>query len=113
MDELLPNSLRDIAEAIGVEKVMLIIEKHRGQRLWIPKQPTLDWSLLLLLGYESAYKLSALCGGSQIEIPNCHFLGLKQRNQNIRSDRNMLTIGAIAVKYKISRRQVRAIVNQR
>jgi len=58
MERLLPESLKDISDAIGFDKVMLIVREYGGQRLWIPKQPTLDWVLLPILDYDAAYKLA-------------------------------------------------------
>ena len=110
MERLLPDSLKDIAEAIGFDKVMLIVGGYGGQRVWIPKQPTLDWALLPLVGYQAAYALSALCGGSQIEIPSCKFLEIEKRNQRIRCDRATHSIEALARKYNLRREWIRKIV---
>lgn len=110
MEGLLPDSLKDIADAIGFDKVMLVVGKYGGQRLWIPKQPTLDWVLLPLLDYDAAYKLAKLCGGSQIEIPSCKFLELEERNQRIRCDRATHSIEALARKYNLHRGWIRKIL---
>lgn len=112
MEALLPNSLRDIADAIGFDKVMLIVREYGGQRLWIPKQPTLDWALLPIFDYDfdAAYKLAKLCGGSQLEIPSCKFLELEERNQRIRCDRATHSIEALAKKYNLYRGSIRKIL---
>lgn len=110
MDNLLPDSLKDIAQAIGFEKVMILVGEYGGQRLWIPKQPTLDWAVVSLLGYEAAYKLSYLLGGNQIEVPSCRFLSIEERNQKIRRDRATHTIEALAKKYSLRREWIRKIV---
>lgn len=110
MERLLPESLKDIAAAIGFEKVMLIVGEYGGQRLWIPRQPTLDWAVLPLLGYEATYALCKLCGGNQIEIPTCRFLEIEKRNQQIRCDRATHSIEALARKYGLRREWIRQIV---
>ena len=110
MERLLPESLKDISDAIGFDKVMLIVREYGGQRLWIHKQPTLDWVLLPILDYDAAYKLAKLCGGSQIEVPSCKFLELEERNQRIRSDRATHSIEALAKKYNLHRGWIRKIL---
>lgn len=114
MESLLPNSLKDISEAIGYDKVMLIVRKYGGERLWIPNQPTLDWVILIMFDYDydAAYKLSKLCGGSQLEIPNCKILELEERNQRIRSDRATHSIAALARKYHMHRGWIREILRR-
>lgn len=110
MERLLPESLKDIAAAIGYENTILLVNKYGGQRLWIKRQPTLDWDVLLLLGYEATYALCKLCGGSQIEISTCQFLKIEERNQQIRCDRATHSIEALARKYGLRREWIRQIV---
>lgn len=110
MEGLLPDSLKDIAQAIGFEKVMILVREYGGQRIWIPRQPTLDWVVVGLLGYEAAYSLSYLVGGSQIEVPSCRFLSIEERNQRIRCDRATHSIEALARKYNLRREWIRKIL---
>jgi len=110
LPQSLPQSLRDISEMIGIEKTLEIVQSHGGQRLWIPRQLTLDWRLLPLLGYDAAHKLISLCGGSQIEIPLCRALEREARNRQICNDRQTLTIGELSAKYNLERSQIKRIV---
>lgn len=109
MIELLPQSLRDIADVIGIEKTLDLAKAYGGLRLWIPSKPPHDWELFNILGRENACKLIELCGGSQIEIPSCRFLNLELRNQKIRDDRRSLSIEKLAAKYGLRRGWIRKI----
>lgn len=112
MHDLLPNSLRDIAEAIGYENTIKIVEGYAGAKIWIPRQPTLDWALLPILGYENAYKLAKLCGGSQIEIPICRAIRMGDRNEKIKGDRATHTIAQLSAKYRLCRWQIHQILKK-
>jgi len=104
--EHLPQSLRDIADAIGFEGVMLLVERYGSQRLWIPAKPPHNWGLFNILGHENAYKLVRLCAPSQIEIPKCTMLKIEMRNQKIRDDRRSLTVRELVEKYNLDRHQI-------
>lgn len=109
MNQLLPKTLKDMANMIGYEQVLQIVESYAGDVLYIPHQPTLDWALLPILGYENAYKLAKMYGGSQILIATCKRMKCEDRNEQIRRDRLTMTIGAIAHKYGISYSQVQKV----
>jgi Mor transcription activator family len=109
--EYLPQSLRDIASAIGFEGVMLLVERYGSQRLWIPAKPSHDWELFDILGRENAYKLVELCASNQIEIPKCKRLKIEMRNQKIRDDMRSLSISQLTKKYSLDRGHIRKICN--
>jgi len=106
----LPESLEDIASAIGEAKVFELITRFKGQRIHIPKSIA-KWSLLPILGSEAALRLVQLCGGNDIFIPSCHGLNLAFRNEKIRADRSFMKIDDLASKYQLSRRAIQKIVN--
>lgn len=103
MIQSLPLSLRDIASAIGEQKTLELVEAIGGQRVWIPLKPPLDWALFKILGNDAGRKLAALCGGNQIEIPVCKALKIEERNQQIREDRESLTVRELTAKYNLTR----------
>jgi len=111
MLNLLPKSLQDIASAIGEKETFALIDAKAGERFWIPNNPPHDWVLFEILGREAGYKLAALCGGNQIEIPVCRDMKLEARNQQIRKDRELLTVGQLAKKYALRRNQIHRICN--
>lgn len=106
MIQSLPLSLRDIAIAIGDQKTLELVEAIGGQRVWIPLNPPLDWVLFKILGNDAGRKLAALCGGNQIEVPRCKALKIEERNQQIRKDRQSLTVGELVTKYNLDRHQI-------
>jgi hypothetical protein len=107
--EHLPQSLRDIASAIGFESVMRLVDRYGSQRLWIPVNPSHDWELFDILGREASFKLVGLCGGNQIDVPSCKTLKIEMRNQKIRDDRRSLSIEKLAAKYGLRREWIRRI----
>lgn len=113
MIELLPQSLRDIASAIGYEKTLELAKAYGGLRLWIPSKPPHDWELFNILGREASSKLVQLAGGSQLEIPSCRFLNLELRNQKIRDDRRSLSVEKLAAKYGLRREWIRKICKEK
>lgn len=111
MIQSLPESLRDIASQIGIEKTLAIVEKFAGRKIWIPRNPRSDWVMFEVLGCEAAGKLVKLCGGSQIEIPLCKAFRIAARNELIRKDRECLTIQKMIEKYGLCRWQLSQICN--
>lgn len=111
MNQLLPKTLKMVADVIGEDLTMKIVENYAGHRIYIPVQPTLDWALVGLLGFEAAYALSAKFGGEQIEIPTCHSIKVALRNAQIRKERETLSVSQIAFKYGLSRGRIQKIVN--
>lgn len=103
----LPKSLRELAEIIGEENALKLAEAFAGQRITIPKVPTLYHPLSETLGPEHAYLLSWHCGGLQIEIPLCRALQISARNQAIRAARRQgATIADLVTEYQLCRRSI-------
>lgn len=109
MIEYLPQSLQDIASAIGYKKTLDLVEAYGGQRLWIPVSVPQDCELFKILGRDASSKLVKLCGGNQLDVPSCKTLKIELRNQKIRDDRRSLSIEKLAAKYGLRREWIRQI----
>jgi|GEM_PF-3376243 len=113
MIQSLPLSLRDIAIAIGEQKNLELVEAIGGQRVWIPANPSQNWALFKILGNDAGRKLALLCGGSQIEVPVCKALKIEERNEQIRKDRQSLSVRELVTKYNLDRHQIYKICKVR
>jgi hypothetical protein len=52
--DLLPQSVRERAEVIGLDGVLLMIDKLKGRQLKVPKRFNLDHPLAVCLGRRSS-----------------------------------------------------------
>ncbi len=109
--DLLPKNLKEIANLIGFEKTLLIVEKFAGHRLYVGRTIENGSALVTLLGRGDAEKLSKRFATEQIEIPNCKRLKNWSRDALIRQDRSQLNMGELAAKYGLSRGRVQKICN--
>jgi hypothetical protein len=109
--DLLPKNLKEIANLIGFEKTLLIVEKFAGHRLYVARSIENGSALVSLLGKDDALKVVKFCGGSQIEIPNCKRLKNWSRDALIRQDRTQMNVAQVASKYGLSRGRVQKICN--
>jgi hypothetical protein len=62
--------LEELAEAIGEEAALRLLETRGGTRVYIPHQPKATDSLAASIGLSAAIGLSQIYGGDRIEVPN-------------------------------------------
>ncbi|MEM1284932.1 MAG: hypothetical protein AAGH43_06060 [Pseudomonadota bacterium] len=101
--ELLAPGAREVADAIGVDATLSLIEAHGGARIFIPATCSADHWLATLLGHEKALKL---CGafsvapegrnvGAYIVLPLGHASAIEQaRAASYRTMHEALDAGA-------------------
>ena len=126
MDDLndLPQSVREIAEAIGREAALLLIGRlpvcyrDAGKKspkviLYVPKRLPPDHQLVEILGYPTARKLVDAFGGEILYPANCRFVFDRHRNAAVRQ---MIDAGArlpvVACLFGITERHVRNITRK-
>jgi len=103
----IPESLREIAEVIGLPAALALVTLHGGRRLYIPIKFPASNSLLQYLGSETCDKLSQAFGGDYLAIPRAIAVNRKTRNEQILQDhRNKATVAALAQKYDMTERNV-------
>lgn len=66
-----PAELARIADVIGAEPTLALIEAHGGTRLYVPHALTPGHKLIKLLGREAAQRLVAQHGGARLAVPLC------------------------------------------
>ena len=65
----LPDSLRELAELIGLPSAMILTDRWGGVRLNIPVRMGPDHPLALYLSLKAARKLAGYYGGDRIAVP--------------------------------------------
>ena len=84
--ELLPGTLRPIAERVGVEAVEKLLARYGGQRIYIPLG-TQRSEIAELCGEKLAEALGAAYGGRMFKVPIGEHLDTRRKHQMIRDDK--------------------------
>lgn len=100
----LPEILKQIAEWISLDAALAMLQVPH-EKIYIPKKLHQDHYLVQLLGDDSAIKLCAHFGGARISVPKGRSRKI-QRDCSIFIDSESLSIPQLAVKYKLSERQI-------
>lgn len=120
---VLPESMNQVVDAIGVSAALSIVLRWAGRKLYVPRPEGLtdEHELVELLGMPLAWKLASAIGsrgiGRVILIPQCQRMLLDQRDAEIlRRGKPVLEGGAgqsafvIAQDYGLTDRAVRSIL---
>lgn len=124
IQHLLPRSVRTMIAIIGIEATTRLIMTMPGVPFLVPKALNSAGKarfeeLAECVGREAAALLSKHFGGEVIEIPTCRRAIVELRRRQIRADFTTLTtdnsaryaIARLAIKYQMTGRHVREIVN--
>lgn len=107
----LPPAAAEIAELVGVEPTLRLIEAWGGVRLYVPQQMPEDHLLVSTLGRAEADALAERYGGETLNVPRCLHAMRAVRNGHIRRDRSAgVSPALLALRYGLTERQVYAIV---
>lgn len=69
--ELLPASVRELVDVVGLQAVLLIVQARGGVRLCVPTKAKADHWLNRLIGMDALEALVGRYRGEEIEIPRC------------------------------------------
>lgn len=83
--ELLPGTLRPIAERVGVEAVDKLLARYGGQRIYIPLGAARS-EIAELCGDALAEALAQAYGGRMLKVPVGEHLDTRRKHQLIRDD---------------------------
>jgi hypothetical protein len=64
-----PAEIAWIADLVGAEATLRLIEEHGGTRLYVPKEPNQGTPLARLVGIAGANAMAARYGGDFIKVP--------------------------------------------
>lgn len=83
LKEDLPGSLAEIAEIIGREGALRLVDTCGGTRIFIPRKLRVQHKLVTLLGFEQAQRLSLHYGGETLTVVRAAELLRRRRNREI------------------------------
>ena len=81
--DCLPDSVREMAEVIGLDAALLVVRCYGGRRLWLPREMSADHHLAQAIGLAAARRLSAHYRLECLLIPTCKGALRALRNQQI------------------------------
>ncbi len=109
----LPGVLQEIAELIGLPATLKLVESYGGVRLYVPKRIDDDHALARLIGLDNARLLSDAYGAEEhFDIPRAVAATRAVRDMQIRTDRKTMTHRELALKYGLTERQIRNILQE-
>jgi len=109
--ELLPASLRDMAQHCGPALALKVAEHYGGCHLSIPQDADNAPALVAVLGETMAVTLCAVYGGEILTIPRAINARRHVRNQVIQAGRRAgATLRELARRFDLTERQVSNIV---
>jgi len=109
--EALPESLRELAETLGLRMALKLIRHFGGTEIKPPKKPAADHPIVVALGNEDASALCSYLHGGLMYVPHM------RARRSVRSDVLNLQAGGkerreIARMLGISQRHVRRMANK-
>ncbi len=113
--ELLPESLHEIADLIGLPATLKLVERWGGLiKLYIPLEITPEHPLAVTLGWEAAQALVVTYGGDEIRnIPRCAAGIRTLRNVAIRTEHDAgVSAVRLALKHGLTERQIWTILGE-
>lgn len=83
LKEDLPGSLEEIAEVIGREGALKLVDACGGTRIFVPRRLRIQHKLVTWLGLEQARRLSHHFGGETLTVVRAAELLRRTRNREI------------------------------
>jgi len=103
---------KELANVIGLEAALILVEKHGRTAIWVPKKAKEDHKFALLLGLEAFKKLCYYYGDTALEIDRCVAVMREARYQQIIADSENLSNRELARKYVTTERHIRTILSK-
>ena len=113
--ELLPQSIRDMADVIGATAALALVRAYAGRQIKVPKglgdSGIMRSRLVSIMGENAAIEFMRNYGGQTIAVPRCLAVLLAQRNTGIIADYdNGKTAASLAAEHQLTMRQVYQIL---
>lgn len=122
---LLPTLVQAVVQAIGVPAALKLVEHFGGSTFPVPMRKNaageIRYQILVeAVGEDAAARLVKMLGGQEIYIPLCSVALRELRDREIRAEFDQITrehsalhaVATLAVRYRMSDRQVWRILNQ-
>lgn len=109
--QMLPASLTEVAEAVGLSAALALVLHAGGTRVYVPEELEPEHRLVGWLGIEAAQCLADRFGGETLDVPRCQAGARAVRDRRIREQRRAGTsIRDLALRYQLTERQVYTII---
>ncbi|SFT74079.1 Mor transcription activator family protein [Halomonas saccharevitans] len=109
----LPQSLTDVAEAIGLAATLALVEHAGGVRIYVLERLGDEHRLIDWLGREAAVRLSEALAMEELVVPRCADALRRVRNRQMRLERDQGARPAeLALRYRLTERQVYTILSR-
>lgn len=105
--DLLPESVLDLIDVIGINAALTIVEQRGGIRLYVPAKATESHWLADLIGLDALQKLVDVYAREEIEIPRCAATLKDIKDREIAS--STASNSELARQYGMTERNVRKI----
>lgn len=106
----LPFVVQDIANVIGLEDTLKLIDRYKGTPMYVPMQVKAEGMILKVIGLNSTIKLIKQFGGDTLDMPKCSAAIRTIRNNFILKSK--LSVCEVAKKFDLTPRQIRNIKKQ-
>jgi len=110
--ELLPESMADLVDIIGLPAVLNLMEALGGTEFWVPEKLHHSHALVEAVGTEAAQSLCEYMARERIKVPRGAAIRREVRNRAIRRERREgAKLAELALRYGMTDRQVLNILN--
>ena len=107
----LPDSIREMAEIIGLNNALAVVSLCGGNSLYIPKTVNKKHWLIQVVGLEAMQTLCNYYQGDTLELPRCSNAIQWITRQSIIRDSDTMTAPGLARKYGYTERGIRKVLN--
>lgn len=110
--ELLPDSMADLVDIIGLPAVLKLMKTFGGTELWVPEKLSHAHNLVTAIGPEAAQTLCEYMARERLKVPRGAEITREIRNRAIRRERREgAKLAELALCYGLTDRQVLNILN--
>lgn len=110
--ELLPQSLAELVDIIGLPAVLKLMKAFGGTDIWIPKRLSHNHELVNAIGPEAAQTLCEYMAGERFKVARGKAIEIEVRNRAIRRERQEgAKLSDLALRFELCDRQVLNILN--
>jgi|SRR5690554_5167497 len=110
--ELLPASMAELVDIIGLPAVLQLMKAFGGTEVWVPEKLSHAHDLVAAIGPEAAQTLCEYMARERLKVPRGKAIEIEVRNRGIRRERQEGSkLAELARRYKLTDRQVLNILN--
>lgn len=105
----LPPVAQAIAEAIGLDGLLALVDAKGGQTVTIPTRHSSDHPLAVTLGAQRFRLLQQTFAGERIEVPLLRGYRTAILHASVRAERSEATANALAQRFGLTQRHIKRI----